>query len=1023
MQDFIRIGGAITSSPLNENFRRLLNAISISNTNLIFPDENAIVDTITDMHAIEEPLDAQTCYVISSGELYRYSKAGNGEWVKIADFGQTFRQGFLNSGAVVLEDYITLKEGSTTVLNMPAMLVYFKNQPGDNRYLKGMYLVEAKEFDVSDSIYGANAYSIVIDVLGEYTLISGMPKKDDPSHIFIGTILVDGTNNIIPGFVYTLPDIPFTADRGHFFLSGGQASGLNLMANEGSKVSRRAGFYYDEGINFTLGQTENYPIDNDNGANHNLKYYEAQADATLYYMTPEGGLAQGFTKSDGVIYNKYWNGSAIVDVDPRKYTIQQHLVTPNGQNIILYGDKQYNSLMDAESNINSVYGVDMDFPYVEATRLILGNNENFSIDNEVDAKLYVLGRLSQVGTISPEFADNVFKIYSGEADDITPSSVKFDLSKLQAENYNELYNLVVAPYNTTRDLFGLSEKYITDDNTQTVETTSTDIRTAIGAGYIIADNADLELLKGRIVDLEKEVWSVYDEAKERYEQSIRYRLFTAEERLDAHDEVLEQYDNRLTFLEQYKVHKNTMVNGYTLGDGTENAEAKSISIETGDIDEGSGLGDITNLWYTEARVSANEDVVNATKHINTISAVDNAASHTAVNPHNLSTDDIKYLTDTTKVFVTPEQERRIRADKLPDDTIQALADLDAKNMDDIKIDVLDGSSLTSTGTITQLGNVTGIRFYEDGANLSLTDNGETLVVEVKGQVDEDTVMLRNVYASTEMLDPTNPELAGAVDKAITSIQANSITGIEASGANKYYGTNDEGTPGIFDIARYVTTTSAEDYTDIDQITFVPVDGSVQEAHLETTLRDKINNNYHTVNNTGVLKSSEINTFNFGDNLTVSIDGNTATVNAIGTGSSAVTNFANLADVSVVYTGNAGKAIVINDDATGLVVSDAPSMDNYMLKTVYVDTLDITKVKKAVQADKATSATTATNASAVNNKSVDDTKTTNGVLWTAAQIISNTSSQIASEGVNTYSGTDVPTSSLGKDGDLYILIES
>ena len=35
MQDFTRIGGAITSAPLNDNFRRLLNDIDMTNTNII----------------------------------------------------------------------------------------------------------------------------------------------------------------------------------------------------------------------------------------------------------------------------------------------------------------------------------------------------------------------------------------------------------------------------------------------------------------------------------------------------------------------------------------------------------------------------------------------------------------------------------------------------------------------------------------------------------------------------------------------------------------------------------------------------------------------------------------------------------------------------------------------------------------------------------------------------------------------------------------------------------------------------
>ena len=131
MQDFIRIGGEIVSQPLNENFRRLINAISLANTNLIFPEENAIVSTLTDMYAVPAPLDGQACYVISSGELYRYTKRGNGRWVKIADFGNTFRQGFLKSGAVVMAGPI-VKTGANE-LTLPDMLLYYKNKNGHDR--------------------------------------------------------------------------------------------------------------------------------------------------------------------------------------------------------------------------------------------------------------------------------------------------------------------------------------------------------------------------------------------------------------------------------------------------------------------------------------------------------------------------------------------------------------------------------------------------------------------------------------------------------------------------------------------------------------------------------------------------------------------------------------------------------------------------------------------------------------------------------------------------------------------------
>ena len=113
MQDFTRITGEIVSSPLNENFRRLLTDIDIVNTNLVFPDKDLCVNTITDMLNISEPVNAQVCYVISSGEMYRYYSKDE-KWHKIMDVGQTFRQGFLNSGVVVMSDKLKLKEGSKT---------------------------------------------------------------------------------------------------------------------------------------------------------------------------------------------------------------------------------------------------------------------------------------------------------------------------------------------------------------------------------------------------------------------------------------------------------------------------------------------------------------------------------------------------------------------------------------------------------------------------------------------------------------------------------------------------------------------------------------------------------------------------------------------------------------------------------------------------------------------------------------------------------------------------------------------
>ena len=193
MQDFIRIGGEIVSQPLNENFRRLINAISLANTNLIFPEENAIVSTIADMYAVPSPLDGQACYVISSGELYRYTKRGNGRWVKIADFGNTFRQGFLNSGAVVMAGPI-VKTGANE-LTLPDMLLYYKNKNGDDRYLKGMYRVDSQVLDAS-SFNTPGVYSIYATMEGtialpEMVISAGMPSEDLVTKIYLGSFLVD----------------------------------------------------------------------------------------------------------------------------------------------------------------------------------------------------------------------------------------------------------------------------------------------------------------------------------------------------------------------------------------------------------------------------------------------------------------------------------------------------------------------------------------------------------------------------------------------------------------------------------------------------------------------------------------------------------------------------------------------------------------------------------------------------------------------------------------------------------------
>lgn len=682
MQDFTRIGGAITSAPLNDNFRRLNNNIDMTNTNILWDDEQGIVNTIDDMLAIKSPENGQACYVISSGELYRYYKKDN-QWHKIMDIGGTFRQGFLNSGAVVLEDDIKFINGNT--LSFPNMLIYFKNAPGDDRYLKGMYLIKATEQSFNLTTYGA--YSVYVNKLGEFKLSTGLPVQDDPNNVFLGSFLVNKDNEIIEDFIYTLPDIAYTADRGNFIINGGQAEGLNLTygTNKDGTANRNSGFYYDEGINYPKGDTRDFPYDVDNGSNFDLKAYEAQSPvARFYYITPKDCLLHEITETSELIFDKYWDGSAIVSVPRGYFTIQSHLVTPTGQNIIVYGDKLYNSMADGVSNINSTYGLEIDAPYVQATKIVIGNTGTISTNPTDGAcQFFTVSRLAQVGTVSPVFADSQFRIYSGEEDSNVPATIWFDLHELQQQEFNELYDLRILPYTYIQDLFYSDKKYINDDITNPMDISTSrnrlivnsDNPDIVNAGYYIADKYEVDIIKNRVEAIEKEIWDLYNNIEPLYNQSIRYRLYHAEGRITAAEDRIENHEIRITDNENNKVNKSTTINGHTLGDTGNKVEAKAIELVTGDIKEG---GTNPNLWYTEDRVKANEDVVNATKHINSISKDDNANGHIKVNPHNISTDDINLLEDTKRLFVTADEERRIRADKLPDDTIKALQDLDEK---------------------------------------------------------------------------------------------------------------------------------------------------------------------------------------------------------------------------------------------------------------------------------------------------------------------------------------------------------
>ena len=172
-------------------------------------------------------------------------------------------------------------------------------------------------------------------------------------------------------FVYTLPDIAFTADRGQFLFNGGQANGLSIDGAGHDDINRAGGYYYDEGINYTKASTDRYPIDTDNGSNFDLKYFEAEEKSTnIYYITPTNGLNNGLENTGKLIHDVYWDDihGMKKEVPNGFFTIQHHLVTPNGQNILVYGTELFNSMTDAISNLNTVSNVDFDFPCVEATK-------------------------------------------------------------------------------------------------------------------------------------------------------------------------------------------------------------------------------------------------------------------------------------------------------------------------------------------------------------------------------------------------------------------------------------------------------------------------------------------------------------------------------------------------------------------------------------------------------------------------------------------------------------------------------
>ena len=944
MRDFKRIGGEILSSPLNENFRKLRNDISIANSNLVFSDKYGIMPNIGDMEDLKtnpevKLTEGQVCYVVSSGELYRYSELDD-KWHKIADFGQTFRQAFLNSGIVLVEEPIGV---TTDYLVMPRMLVYFKNKPGEDPYLKGMYLIDKQNFDVHPGSLDRNTmYSVYVDYTKTYHLVAGIPAEDDPDNIFIGSFILHN-RQLTPELVYTLPDIAYTADRGSFLINGGQCSGAELYAAESAGgLSRKAGYYYDEGINypgesyysysfnqleatnytirinnervgyfsvtnptqvvgeliyrlssadkilvkqnglvvatypvssgfsgeeldFTLQLSiDNYPESLDDTSNYNLKELSPIGTITnLYYTTPKLTLDNLDLRSSGsIIYNKYMpkDSNELRDVSPGAFTIQKHLVTPSGQNIMVYGDTEYESLEDAEGHLNDPVELEGEFLYAEVTRVIVEHPDEGTFDPKEHCHFYSTNRLSQVGTISPVFSDKEFKLYP--YDDITPVFLHFSLDNIRNQNIND-YSLLPESWSYTKYKFSMPNlyEYGSAGNTHTVPMTQTETATHNtlpnnADGYIIPSKDQLDTLRGRTANIEKELWNDYRALKEdgltpalRYDQSVRYRLYKLENDLynDYTDDTSLNINNRLSnaedainYIKLHKANKETTINGKALGDPTNEYDAYAITLVTDDIQETTGA---TNLWFTEQRVKDVDWVEDSYKHIGLTN-----------NPHQTTTDNIIVNQNSDNQFVSRNDKNKLA--NVPENTNQELNNLRNTKINDVQVYSIDNT----TKAETLLGGIKTLKVNNFGANITV--NGTTGILECVGQADTTSVLYKTEY--TSVADST-PGKNGYVDKALFA-DAIDTTGI---GISQYYG-SDKDYPttsvGWHDLPVYVSTGDAESYTNIDSVILKPEEKSVALKHLatsrvvytptdeETDLGDNVynlvKNHYHKVYNSG-----------------------------------------------------------------------------------------------------------------------------------------------------------------------------
>jgi hypothetical protein len=455
--------------------------------------------------------------------------------------------------------------------------------------------------------------------------------------------------------------------------------------------------------------------------------------------------------------------------------------------------------------------------------------------------------------------------------------MRFDLGALQKDEITDLYHLGVLSKEVDRKLFGLEYKYYTDSNSTTKQTqTRTESRGFNNKiGYEIADAADLDYATNRITDIEQEIWGAVGNAgKQRHEQSIRYRLYHAELTLDDTVRVVGEHETKIDALQKEKVNKDTEINGKKLGlDKQDPNEVNKIELKTIDIDEPENATEEEHQWFTQERVSKNPDVQMAKGHAETVStgtqdatlSKSSVSGHTQKNPHNLSTDDLVVLKNSQKLFVTSDEERRIRSDKLPDDTKAELN----KKIENITIASIAGNSQTTGGSPVELGNVKALHFYQHGSKVDVANGIAT--IECVGQTNPDDFLLKDEFAKDAKKNPG--KYYGAVDRAIV---ADNVTALKTAGPNQYYGTTEEKDPddpegkrykiAAYDLPRYVTTEDATKFTDVDKVTFAPIDRSItlkhlansrvtygansEENKLQTNVYDLVKNHYHKVYNNG-----------------------------------------------------------------------------------------------------------------------------------------------------------------------------